>query len=121
MMRGLVTQGLAPTRSGSYIRSQQARAFGASTLIEEVAERVDYKGAISSQLICVEAEAVVQKLADGKIDSVAICLLWSVANDAHEKALAELFRRKCPSVFFNPIQRNRSFCRRIRARCDHCL
>jgi N-methylhydantoinase A len=99
MMRGLVTQGLAPTEAAHISALSKPEPLVPRTLIEEVAERVDYKGAIIFPLDLREAEEVVQKLAAGKIDSVAICLLWSVANDAHEKALAELFNQKCPSVF----------------------
>jgi N-methylhydantoinase A len=99
MMRGLVTQGLAPTEAAHISALSKPAPLVPRTLIEEVAERVDYKGAIIFPLDLREAEEAVQKLAVGKIDSVAICLLWSVANDAHEKALAELFNQKCPSVF----------------------
>jgi N-methylhydantoinase A len=69
------------------------------TLIEEVAERIDYKGAIIFPIDLAEAQTVVEKLIKEKADSVAICFLWSVANDAHEQALADLFRQKCPSIF----------------------
>ena len=99
MMRGLVTQGLAPTEAAHISALSKPEPLVPRTLIEEVAERVDYKGAIIFPLDLAEAEEIVKKLAASRIDSVAICLLWSVANDVHEKALAELFTEKCPSVF----------------------
>src|SRR5262252_4469578 len=99
MMRGLVTQGLAPTEAAHISALSKPEPLVPRTLIEEVAERVDYKGAIIFPLDLAEAEEIVKKLAASRIDSVAICLLWSVANDIHEKALAELFTEKCPSVF----------------------
>src|SRR5207302_3287792 len=46
-----------------------------------------------------EAEEIVERLMAKKIESVGLCLLWSVANDCNEKALAEIFRRKCPGIF----------------------
>src|SRR5215831_4541902 len=99
MMRGLVTQGLSPTEAAHISALTKPEPLVPRTLIEEVSERVDYKGAIIFPLDLAEADEAVQKLAAGTIESVAICLLWSVANDIHEKALAELFRKKCPSVF----------------------
>jgi len=99
MMRGLVTQGLAPTEAAHISALSKPEPLVPRTLIEEVAERVDYKGSIIFPLDLGEAEEIVQRLAAGKIDSVAICLLWSVANDCHERILADLLRRKCPSVF----------------------
>jgi len=99
MMRGLVTQGLSPTEAAHISALTKPEPLVPRTLIEEVSERVDYKGAIIFPLDLAEANEAVQKLAADSIESVAICLLWSVANDIHEKALAELFRKKCPSVF----------------------
>jgi N-methylhydantoinase A len=99
MMRGLITQGLAPTEAAHISALSKPEPLVPRTLIEEVAERVDYKGAIIFPLDLAEAEEIVKKLAASRVDSVAICLLWSVANDVHEKALAELFTQKCPSVF----------------------
>jgi N-methylhydantoinase A len=99
MMRGLVTQGLTPTEAAHISALSKPEPLVPRTLIEEVAERVDYKGSIIFPLDLAQAEEVVQRLADGNIDSVAICLLWSVANDSHERILADLLHRKCPSVF----------------------
>ena len=99
MMRGLVTQGLAPTEAAHISALSKPEPLVPRTLIEEVAERVDYKGSIIFPLDLGEAEEIVQRLAAGKIDSVAICLLWSVANDYHERILADLLRQQCPSVF----------------------
>jgi N-methylhydantoinase A len=99
MMRGLVTQGLAPTEAAHISALSKPKPLVPRSLIEEVAERVDYKGSVIFPLDVTQAEEMVERLAAERIDSVAICLLWSVANDSHERALAELFRRKCPSFF----------------------
>jgi N-methylhydantoinase A len=99
MMRGLVTQGLAPTEAAHISALSKPEPLVPRTLIEEVAERVDYKGSIIFPLDLAQTEEVIQRLADGNIDSVAICLLWSVANDSHERIIADLLHRKCPWVF----------------------
>lgn len=46
MMRGLVTQGLAPTEAAHISALSKPEPLVPRTLIEEVAERVDYKGSI---------------------------------------------------------------------------
>lgn len=99
MMRGLVTQGLAPTEAAHISALSKPEPFVPRPLIEEVAERVDYKGSILFPLDATEAKEVVERLIAKKVESVGICLLWSVANGCHEKALADIFRQKCPSVF----------------------
>jgi N-methylhydantoinase A len=99
MMRGLVTRGLAPTEAAHISALSKPEPLVPRTLIEEVAERVDYKGSIVFPLDVKEAETMVERLAAEKIDSVAICLLWSIANDTHERSLSDLLRRKCPSTF----------------------
>jgi N-methylhydantoinase A len=99
MMRGLVTQGLSPIDAAHISALTKPEPLVPRTLIEEVAERIDYKGAIIFPIDLAEAQTVVEKLIKEKADSVAICFLWSVANDAHEQALADLFRQKCSSIF----------------------
>lgn len=99
MMRGLVTQGLAPTEAAHISALTKPEPFIPRPLIEEVTERVDYKGSVLFTLDVNEAEEIVGRLIAKKIESVGVCLLWSVANDCHEKALAEIFRRKCPGIF----------------------
>ena len=99
MMRGLVTQGLAPTEAAHISALSKPEPFVPRPLIEELTERVDYKGSVLFPLDVKEAEEIVERLMAKKIESVGLCLLWSVANDCNEKALAEIFRRKCPGIF----------------------
>lgn len=100
MMRGLVTKGLAPTEAAHISALSKPEPFVPRALIEEVTERVDYKGSVLFPLDVLEAEEIVGRLMAEKIESVAVCLLWSVANDCHEKAFADILRQKCPSIFF---------------------
>src|SRR5580704_468762 len=61
--------------------------------IEEVAERVDCKG---NEVVALDergAEQALRRLLSKGIEALAICLLWSPMNPAHEQALAALARR----------------------------
>jgi N-methylhydantoinase A len=62
----------------------------------EVPERVDASGRVVVELdTAAAAERIARMIAEYQLDSVAIALLWSFANPAHEKALAQAI----PGVF----------------------
>jgi N-methylhydantoinase A len=64
--------------------------------VVEVDERVDASGKVVVELdIDAAAERIGRMIAEYELDSVAIALLWSFANPAHEKALAQAI----PDVF----------------------
>ena len=65
----------------------------------EITERVGYDGAVSCALDIDEAEAAVRDLVDTTgIKALAICLLHSYANPAHELAVAAMVRAKFPDL-----------------------
>jgi N-methylhydantoinase A len=68
-------------------------------LIRGVAERIDCFGKVVLQLDLAEAEKAIDELVSAGIESLAICLLWSFQNAAHESAIAALARRKYPSLY----------------------
>ena len=53
--------------------------------VEELTERIDYKGSVLIGLNAAEAEKAVDRLVAKGIESIGISLLWSLANDAHER------------------------------------
>jgi N-methylhydantoinase A len=67
--------------------------------IEEIAERVDCKGDVIVRLDERGAEAAIRRLLSKGIEALAICLLWSPMNPAHELALAAVARRVAPDLF----------------------
>jgi N-methylhydantoinase A len=67
--------------------------------IEEVTERIDCNGAVVVQLDEEAAEAGIRRLLDKGIEALAICLLWSFANPAHEQALKRIAHRLAPDLF----------------------
>jgi N-methylhydantoinase A len=65
-----------------------------------IRERIDYQGAVVEALDETAAEAAIRELlADERIGAVAICLLWSFRNPAHETTLRDLLRRIAPDCF----------------------
>src|SRR5581483_8797837 len=68
-------------------------------LIAEVAERVDWKGAVLVPLTPGEARRAIDELRGHGAEAFAVCLLWSLRNPAHEQLLADLLRRELPDAF----------------------
>ena len=99
MMQGKVTDGLTAAEAGRLAWLQKPEPFVPRSLVAEVNERVDYKGAVTVRLDEDQAVAALDALVARGVESVAVCLLWSVANDAHEKAVAEILRRRHPGVY----------------------
>lgn len=61
-------------------------------------ERVDAKGNILIPLQRAEIEALVDEIAQGEYESVAVGLIHSYLNDAHEKMVREVLEEKLPNV-----------------------
>jgi N-methylhydantoinase A len=64
----------------------------------EIPERVGSHGEVVQPLDEAAAVEVLRLLAEARVESVAVCLLWSIANPLHELALGELLERHLPGV-----------------------
>jgi N-methylhydantoinase A len=64
----------------------------------EIDERIGSQGEIVHPLHEGSTVEVLGRLAELEVESVAVCLLWSIANPAHELALGELIERHLPGV-----------------------
>ncbi len=64
----------------------------------EVDERVNWKGEIEKPLDDADIERVVQRLLDAKVEAIAVCLLHSYANPAHERQIKAVIERMAPDV-----------------------
>ena len=99
MMRGKIAEGLTENEIAHRSALDKPEPFVPRKLIEEVPERVDYKGSVLIRLNREAAEQAIERLVSNRVESVAVCFLWSIVNDAHEKQLAEILKKKYPSVF----------------------
>jgi N-methylhydantoinase A len=99
MMRGKTTEGLGEAEAAHLSALGKPEPFVPKDLIGEVAERIDSNGTILCQLTEQEAEKVIADLAKKGVESIAVALLWSIANDTHELVLAKLIKEKYPEMF----------------------
>jgi N-methylhydantoinase A len=100
MMRGRITDGLTDEQATHLAAMSKPEPFVPRRFIEEVCERIDYKGEVVMALDSADAEEALKTLIAKGVESVAVCLLWSVSNNAHEKCIAEVLKRKYPALFF---------------------
>ena len=68
------------------------------SLTFEVPERVGAAGEIVQPLDVAAADQILGRIVELGVQAVAVCLLWSIANPAHELALGELLERRLPGV-----------------------
>ena len=81
--------------------------------MEEVPERIDYKGTELIRLNVQAAEQAIDRFVAKGVESVAVCFLWSIMNDAHEKQLADDHQEKISQAVFYPVQRSCALSGRI--------
>lgn len=99
MMRGRTMDGLTEEESFHVSALSKPEPIVPKPLICEVAERIDYKGDVLSPLNLREAEEKIGALAAQGVESIAISLLWSIANNIHEEALRNLIERDYPAIY----------------------
>src|SRR6478672_8802747 len=68
------------------------------SLTYEIVERVGSQGEVVQPLDEGAAVETQGRVARDGVESVAVCLLWSIANPVHELALGELIERHLPGV-----------------------
>ena len=68
-------------------------------LTYEVNERVDAAGSVLAALDAAEIEALARVLGEAGVEAVAVSLLHSYANPAHERAVGDILRRVNPRMF----------------------
>ena len=64
----------------------------------EVAERLNFRGEVLRPIDTDSVDRVAQAVADSGVESVAVCLLHSYANPAHEQFVAQAVRERAPDV-----------------------
>lgn len=88
-----------------------AEPYVARRLTFEIRERVDSEGQVVIPLDEERAREVLRQVRERRVEAIAVCLLWSPANPAHEAALGRLIESELPGIPYtlshqlNPIIR----------------
>lgn len=98
LMRGMTAEGLTEVEAAHASALTKPDPIVSRAFIEEVTERVDYKGAILIPLNADEVEKAVERLLSKGVESIAVCFLWSITNGCHEKTVADLLKKQAPSI-----------------------
>jgi N-methylhydantoinase A len=64
----------------------------------EVTERLDAQGQVVEPLRLADVDRAVEFIRTHEVEAVAVCLLYSFLNDAHERAIGERLRAALPGV-----------------------
>jgi N-methylhydantoinase A len=68
------------------------------SLTFEIPERVGYGGKVITPLEEAAIPAILEHVALKHVEAIGVCLLWSIANPAHELRLGELIERHLPGI-----------------------
>lgn len=68
-------------------------------LIREVTERVDFRGDVIVPLDEDEVRRQVRELKSEGVEAIAVCLLWSFRNDAHEARIKEIIIEEAAEMY----------------------
>lgn len=66
---------------------------------KEVTERVDYKGEVLVPLDESETRRVIEELLDERVEAIAVSLLWSFLNPAHEQRVRKIVHELAPDMY----------------------
>ena len=72
--------------------------FMAAGDVVEIAERIDTRGEVVAPLDLAEVRGAIDALVGSGVQALAVCLMWSIMNPAHELAIAELVAEQYPDL-----------------------
>jgi N-methylhydantoinase A len=91
--------GLAPAELLRFSAAEKPEPIVPRSLIREVAERVDSRGEVVVELNEEQARSAIEELRAEGVEGIAISLLWSFRNSAHELRIRELVEELAPELF----------------------
>jgi len=90
--------GLAPHELFDFPKTSKPEPLVPRVLVEEIDERVDYKGAAVVPLNEESAREAIRRLLDERVEAIGVSLLWSFRRPEHERRLRELVRELAPEL-----------------------
>ncbi|SFJ44374.1 N-methylhydantoinase A [Amycolatopsis sacchari] len=98
IMRGFKATGLEEDEIKRFRTLVKQPAAVPRRLIAEITERVDYAGRVVCPLDEADVRRAVRELKDAGAEVFAVSLLWSFANDVHERRVAEIIEEEVPGA-----------------------
>ena len=99
--RDVYTMGRNNRPEAFNLEFRRPRPLVPRSLTWEVSARMMASGEIVAPLIDAEIEAIGGELLAAGVSSIAVCLLHSYANPAHEQRIGEVLGRTCPDLFIS--------------------
>jgi N-methylhydantoinase A len=87
----------------------------------EIPERVMADGSVKTPLDEAATIVILKRLAELRVEAVAVCLLWSIVNPDHEAAVGRLIARHLPSVPYTLSHRINPSIREYRRAMSTCI
>ena len=98
IMRGYKSLGLDEAARKRIRLLTKPQPFLTRELVREIPERIDSEGREIAPLDEAVARCAIRELVAAGAEAIAVSLLWSFKNPAHEKRLEELTREEAPSL-----------------------
>jgi N-methylhydantoinase A len=91
--------GLGADRIQDMVLTNKPAPLVPPQFVREIDERIDHKGAEIVVLDENGTRTAVRELVDQGVQAIAVSLLWSFRNDAHERRVGELIAEEAPELF----------------------
>ena len=88
-----------PIKSKTWRAPTSLRRLYPGTLIAEIDERIDYKGAVIVRLDEEAIRAATRHFVSQGVEAIAVSFLWSFRNPAHELRAREIIAEEAPSLY----------------------
>jgi N-methylhydantoinase A len=91
--------GLSPEEIQDITSTRKPKPLVPKRRVKEVVERIDYKGA---EIVALDEDATrtaIRELIDDGVEAIAVSLLWSFRNPAHEQRVRELVHELAPDMY----------------------
>jgi N-methylhydantoinase A len=91
--------GLGSDEVQDMVRTNKPSSLVPPKLVREVDERIDHKGAVVVPLDEEDARRAIRELVEAGAQAIAVSLLWSFRNPAHEQRIGQLIAEEAPDLY----------------------
>lgn len=91
--------GLDPEQIQNISRTNKPEPLVQRSLVEEIDERIDYKGSVVVELDESGTRQAVARLVGQNVEAIAVSLLWSFLNPIHEIRIREIVNEIAPGMY----------------------